>query len=43
MSTNEIAKVISRTRKKGLEVYTAREAGSYRLNKTDMSSSRFDL
>ena len=42
MSTNEIAKVISRTRKKGLEVYTAREAGSYRLNKTDMSSSRFD-
>jgi len=42
MSTSEIAKVISRTRKKGLEVYSAREMGSYRLNKSDMSSSRFD-
>jgi hypothetical protein len=42
MSTNEIAKIISRTRTKGLEAYTARELGSYRLNKTDMSSSRFD-
>tara|TARA_R110002051_G_scaffold145083_1_gene217941 strand:+ start:95 stop:391 length:297 start_codon:yes stop_codon:yes gene_type:complete len=42
MSTNEIAKIISRTRKKGLEAYTARELGSYRLDKTDMSSSRFD-
>tara|TARA_R110002012_G_scaffold297333_1_gene495281 strand:+ start:374 stop:670 length:297 start_codon:yes stop_codon:yes gene_type:complete len=42
MSTSEISKIISRTRKKGLEAYTARELGSYRLNKTDMSSSRFD-